>query len=167
MLLAGINSILNVFQYKRLDWRECRCIIQAVVTSKALYYLNVTPLTDAELDTLDRRIARQFKRTLHMSKSTSSHILYMPEEERGFSLGGISPTHTQVWVWVIALFMLLHTATAQLKSEPRCFLAVNSRRGWWTADHNHQTFTAKKPHTVSTMRSNTAERGAHRSEAAA
>ena len=82
--------------------------------------------------------------------------------------GGISLTHTRVWVWVIALFMLLHTATAQLKSEPRCFLAVNSRRGWWTArDHNHQTFTAKKPHTVSTIRSNTAERGAHRSEAAA
>jgi len=75
MLLAGINSILNVLQYKRLDWREYRYVIQAVVASKALYYLNVTPLTDAELDALDRRIALQFKRTLRMSKSTSSHIL--------------------------------------------------------------------------------------------
>jgi hypothetical protein len=86
MLLAGINSILNVLRYKRLDWREYIYSIQAVVTLKALYYLNVKPLTDTELDTLDRRIALQFKRTLHMSKSTSSHILYMPEEERGFSL---------------------------------------------------------------------------------
>ena len=86
MLLAGINSILNVLQYKRLDWREYRYVIQAVVASKALYYLNVTPLTDAELDALDRRIALQFKRTLRMSKSTSSHILYLPEEERGFAL---------------------------------------------------------------------------------
>ena len=57
-----------------------------MVASKALYYLNVTPLTDAELDALDRRIALQFKRTLRMSKSTSSHILYLPEEERGFAL---------------------------------------------------------------------------------
>jgi hypothetical protein len=86
MLLAGINSILNVLQYKRLDWREHRYVIQAVVASKALYYLNVTPLTDTELDALDRRIALQFKRTLRMSRSTSSHILYMPEEERGFAL---------------------------------------------------------------------------------
>jgi hypothetical protein len=86
MLLAGINCILSVLQYKRLDWREYRYIIQAVVASKALYYLNVTPLTDTELDALDRRIALQFKRTLHMPKSTSSHILYMLEEERGFEL---------------------------------------------------------------------------------
>jgi hypothetical protein len=86
MLLAGINSILDVLQYKRLDWREYRYVIQAVVGSKALYYLNVTPLTDAELDALDRRIALQFKTTLRMSRSTSSHILYMPEEERGFAL---------------------------------------------------------------------------------
>ena len=59
-------------------WREDRYIIQAVVTSKAIYYLNVTPLTDTELDALDRRIALQFKWKLHIAKSTSSHILYMP-----------------------------------------------------------------------------------------
>ena len=83
-------------------------------------------------------------------------------------LGGIPLTHTQVWIWVIGLFILLHTATAQPKSDPRCFLAVHSRRGWWTArDHNHQTIAAKKPHTVTTSRSNTAYRGAHRSEAVA
>jgi hypothetical protein len=57
MLLAGINNLLNVLQYKRLDWREYRYIIQEVVASKALYYLNITLLTDAELDALDRRIA--------------------------------------------------------------------------------------------------------------
>ena len=62
------------------------------MASKALYYLNLTPLTDAELDALDRRIALQFKRTLRMSKSTSSHILYLPEEERGFATAIPPPT---------------------------------------------------------------------------
>ena len=89
MLLAGIHSILNVLQYKKLDWKEYRYIIQAVVESKAMYYLNVTPLTDAELLTLDRRIAAQFKRTLKMARSSSSHILYLPESEKGFALPSI------------------------------------------------------------------------------
>ena len=89
MLLAGIHSILNVLQYKKLDWKEYRYIIQAVVESKAMYYLNVAPLTDAELFTLDRRIAAQFKRTLKMARSSSSHILYLPESEKGFALPSI------------------------------------------------------------------------------
>ena len=89
MLLASIHSILNVLQYKHLDWKEYRYIIQAVVESKAMYYLNVAPFTDAELLSLDRRIAGQFKRTLRLARSTSSHILYLPESQRGFALPSI------------------------------------------------------------------------------
>jgi hypothetical protein len=89
MLLAIIHSILNVLQYKKLDWKEYRYIIQAVVESKAMYYLNVAPFTDAELLSLDRRIAGQFKRTLRLARSTSSHILYLPESQRGFALPSI------------------------------------------------------------------------------
>jgi hypothetical protein len=37
-----------------------------VVASKALYYLNVTQFTDAELMALDRRIAGHFKKTLNL-----------------------------------------------------------------------------------------------------
>ena len=89
MLLAGIHSILNVLQFKKLDWREYRYVIQSVVASKALYYLNVAPFTDAELNAIDRRIAGQFKRTLKLARSTSSHICYLPEAERGFALPSI------------------------------------------------------------------------------
>jgi hypothetical protein len=89
LLLASLHSILNVLQYKKLDWVEYKYIIQAVVASKALYYLNVTPLTDTELDTIDRRIANQFKRTLRMASSTSAHIFYLPETARGFNLPSI------------------------------------------------------------------------------
>jgi hypothetical protein len=89
MLLAGLHSILNVLKYKKLDWVEYRYIIQAVVPSKALYYINVTPFTATELDAIDKRIASQFKRTLRMASSTSTHILYLPEEERGFNLPSI------------------------------------------------------------------------------
>jgi hypothetical protein len=78
MLLASLHSILNVLQYKKLDWVQYRYIIQAVVALKALYYLNVTPLTDTDLDTIDKRIANQFKRTLLMTSSTSTHIFYLP-----------------------------------------------------------------------------------------
>ena len=89
MLLAGIHGILNVLQYKKLDWREYRYVIQSVVASKALYYLNVAPFTDAELNAIDRRIAGQFKKTLKLARSTSSHICYLPEAERGFALPSI------------------------------------------------------------------------------
>ena len=83
MLLAGLHSILNVLQYKKLDWVEYRYIIQAVVTSKALYYLNVTPLTDTELDAIDNRIASQFRRTLRLASSTSTHLLLSARRRTG------------------------------------------------------------------------------------
>jgi hypothetical protein len=51
-----------------------------------MYYLNVAPFIDAELLSLDRRIAGQFKRTLRLARSRSSHILYLPESQRGFVL---------------------------------------------------------------------------------
>jgi hypothetical protein len=89
MLLAGIHSILNVLQYKKLEWREYRYVIQSVVASKALYCLNVAPFTDAELDASDRRIAGQLKKTLKLARSTSSHICYLPEADRGFALPSI------------------------------------------------------------------------------
>jgi hypothetical protein len=37
-LLADLHIILNVLQFKKLDWREYRYIIQAVIASKATYY---------------------------------------------------------------------------------------------------------------------------------
>jgi hypothetical protein len=89
MLLADIHSILNVLQYKKLEWREYRYVIQSVVASKALYYLNVAPFTNAELDAIDRRIAGQFKKTLKLARSTSSHIRYLPETDRSFALPSI------------------------------------------------------------------------------
>jgi hypothetical protein len=89
MFLAGIHGILNVLQFKKLDWREYRYVIQSVVASKALYYLNVAPFTDAELIAIDRRIAGLFKKTLILARSTSSHICYLPEAERGFALPSI------------------------------------------------------------------------------
>ena len=75
MLLAGIHSILNVLQYKKLEWREYRYVIQSVVASKALYYLNVAPFTDAELDAIDRRIAGQFKNVENGAVHQLTHML--------------------------------------------------------------------------------------------
>jgi hypothetical protein len=89
MLLVGIHSILNVLQYKKLEWREYRYVIQSVVASKALYYINVVPFTEAELTAIDWRIVGQFKKTLRLARSTSSHICYLPEAERGFGLPSI------------------------------------------------------------------------------
>ena len=88
-LVAGIHSILNVLQCKKLDWRKYRYAIQSVVASKALYYLNVVPVTDVKLIAMDRRIAGQFKKTLKMAPSTSSHMCHLPEADCGFALPSI------------------------------------------------------------------------------
>jgi hypothetical protein len=54
------NNLLHYFdtlKHKRLTTSELKYIIRTVIASQALYYLNITPLTDVELSTLDNKLA--------------------------------------------------------------------------------------------------------------
>jgi hypothetical protein len=61
------NSLLHYYdtlQHKDLTTSELKYIIRTVIASQALYYLNVTPLTDLELTSLDNKMARLWKRSI-------------------------------------------------------------------------------------------------------
>jgi hypothetical protein len=54
------NNLLHYFdtlKHKRLTTSELKYIIRTVIASQALYYLNITPLTDVEVSTLDNKLA--------------------------------------------------------------------------------------------------------------
>ena len=54
------NNLLHYYdtlKHKDLTTSELKYIIRTVIASQALYYLNVTPLTDSELTSLDIKMA--------------------------------------------------------------------------------------------------------------
>jgi len=58
-------------------------VLRAVLSAKALYYLNTVPLTDTELDDNDRQLAALLKRSARLARSTSPHILFLPTKAFG------------------------------------------------------------------------------------
>ena len=61
------NNLLHYYDTlstKDLTTSELKYIIRTVIASQALYYLNVTPLTDTELTTLDNKLAQLWKRSI-------------------------------------------------------------------------------------------------------
>ena len=49
-----------------------------MIASQALYYLNVTPLTDTELTTLDNKIAQLWKRIIGTIPGASTPLCFSP-----------------------------------------------------------------------------------------
>jgi hypothetical protein len=86
------NNLLHYYdtlKNKDLTTSELKYIIRTVIASQALYYLNVTTLTDTELTTLDDKMAQLWKRSigtipgastplcfLNLRRFTSSHSRY-------------------------------------------------------------------------------------------
>ena len=76
-----------------------------------------------------------------------------PSWVRGAKYGGVTPTsknirlnkrgycyltHTKIWVWLFILMSLMCTAKAHSRSAPKCFIAVNGRKGWWNGRGQNQ-----------------------------
>ena len=57
----------ETLKHKRLTTSELKYIIRTVIASQALYYLNVTPLTDVELSTLDNKLAQLWKQKTRLA----------------------------------------------------------------------------------------------------
>ena len=75
------NNLLHYYdtiQHKDLTTSELRYIIRTVINSQALYYLNVTPLTDLELTSLDNKMARLWKRSIVTIPGASNPLCFAP-----------------------------------------------------------------------------------------
>ena len=75
------NNLLHYFEilkHKKLTTSELKYITRTVIASQALYYLNVTPLTDGELSTLDNKIALLWKRSIGTIPGASSPLCFTP-----------------------------------------------------------------------------------------
>ena len=74
------NNLLHYYdtlKNKDLTTSELRYIIRTVISSQALYYLNVTPLTDVELATLYNKMALLWKRSIG-TISGASPPMFLP-----------------------------------------------------------------------------------------
>ena len=58
MLRNNLLHYYDTLQNKDLTTSELKYIVRTVIASQALYYLNVNPLTDTELSTLDNEMAQ-------------------------------------------------------------------------------------------------------------
>ena len=75
------NNLLHYYdtlKNKDLTTSELRYIIRTVISSQALYYLNVTPLTDVELATLDNKMALLWKRSIGTIPGASTPLCFSP-----------------------------------------------------------------------------------------
>ena len=73
------NNLLHYYdtlKHKELTNSELKYIIRAVITSQALYYLNVTPLTDSELTSLDNKMALLWKRSIGTIPGASTFLSF-------------------------------------------------------------------------------------------
>ena len=59
-----------------MNFVELRYIIRMVISSQALYYLNVTPLTDVELATLDNKMDLLWKRSIGTIPGASTPLCF-------------------------------------------------------------------------------------------
>ena len=73
------NNLLHYYDTlsnKDLTTSELKYIIRTVIASQALYYLNVTPLTDTELTTLDNKMAQLWKRSIGTIPGASTPLCF-------------------------------------------------------------------------------------------
>jgi hypothetical protein len=50
-----------------------------------MYYLNTVPLTDSELEDIDRQLAALLKKSARLARTTSPHILHLPLKAFGYN----------------------------------------------------------------------------------
>jgi hypothetical protein len=92
-LMHDLTAEIDKLKYKKLHWKEVRYAIQAVIQAKYRYYSLVVPLSRTEIKTLDNKIAQIARASLGMAKSSTSHVLYMPENgPAGFSFPSLMDT---------------------------------------------------------------------------
>jgi hypothetical protein len=73
------NNLLHYYdtlKHKDLTTSELKYIIHTVIASQALYYLNVTPLTDSELTSLDNKMALLWKRSIGTIPGVSTPLCF-------------------------------------------------------------------------------------------
>ena len=78
-LIKDIEDELGKLRYKKFHWRELRYAIEAVIQAKFRYYSLVVPLSRTEITMLDNKIAQLARTSLGMARSSTSHIIFMPE----------------------------------------------------------------------------------------
>jgi hypothetical protein len=89
------DKILTILRHKSLTPTEYKYVIQSILHSKLRYYLTVVPLTNAELDLMDAKIANVMKRRMKMASSCSSPLLFLPESDFGAELPSIKDTRAK------------------------------------------------------------------------
>jgi hypothetical protein len=78
MIQKNLLHYFDTLKHKGLTTGELKYIIRTVIASQALYYLNVTPLTDTELSTLDSKLALLWKRSIGTIPGASSPLCFAP-----------------------------------------------------------------------------------------
>jgi hypothetical protein len=78
MIHDNLLHYYDTLKNKDLTTSELRYIIRTVIASQALYYLNVTPLTDVELITLDTKLAQLWKRSIGTIPGASTPLFFSP-----------------------------------------------------------------------------------------
>jgi hypothetical protein len=76
MIRNNLSHYYDTLKNKYLTTSELKYIIRTVIASQALYYLNVTPLTDTELTTLDNKMAQLWKRSIGTIPGASTPICF-------------------------------------------------------------------------------------------
>ena len=85
-LYKSILAPLRVLQHKKLLWPEFRYTINTVINMKALYPLNIVPMTDTELSKITNVITRIAKRILNLPITAPNYLIYTPTSQDGFGL---------------------------------------------------------------------------------
>jgi hypothetical protein len=85
-LRHDIVRILNVLQHKTLEVQELTYILTAVLNAKALYYLNIVPLTDSDLAAFDRKIGALLRRAAGMARSSNIDVFHLPPNMWGYNV---------------------------------------------------------------------------------
>jgi hypothetical protein len=85
-LRHDIVRILNVLQHKTLETQELTYILTAVLNAKALYYLNIVPLSDSDLAAFDRKIKALLRRTAGMARSSNIDVFHLPSNMWGYNV---------------------------------------------------------------------------------
>jgi hypothetical protein len=73
------NNLLHYYdtlKHKYLTTCELKYIVRTVIASQALYYLNVIPLTDLELTSLDNKMALLWKRSIGTITGASTPLCF-------------------------------------------------------------------------------------------
>ena len=78
LIQNNLSHYFDTLKHKQLTTGELKYITRTVIASQALYYLNVTPLTDVELTALDNKIAQLWKRSIGTIPGASSPLCFAP-----------------------------------------------------------------------------------------